>query len=67
MSSVESTRLTKALGTCGDNVKIDHFLCAVKDQQAAVVLSSSYSFTRVAPGLGFRLQKINGWSLAVLP
>lgn len=66
MSSVESTRFTKALGTCNDEVKIDHFLFAIKDQQAAVMVSSSYSFTRVTPGLRFCLQRTNGWSVPVL-
>lgn len=53
MSSVESTRFTKALGTCSNKVKIIHARLAIKDQQAAITVNYIYNFTCITSGLGF--------------
>lgn len=63
MSSVESTRFTKALGTCSIKVKIVHARFAIKDQQAAIMENYVDSFTCITSGLGFYLRKINYLSL----
>lgn len=63
MSSVESTRFTKALGTCSNKVKIIHAGFAIKDQQAAIIVNYSCNFTCITPGQGFCLHKIDYLSL----
>jgi len=57
VSLVESTRFTKALGTCSNKVKINHIIFAIKDKKVAIVVNYIYSFTSVTSGRGFCMHK----------
>lgn len=63
MSSVESTRFTKALGTCSNKVEIIHARFAIKYQQVAIIVNYVYNFKCSTFGLRFCLHKINYQSL----